>query len=710
MSNSVIGALRVMLGMDTAEFEDGSKKAQREAKALERKFEAIGGNMQKVGLGMTAALTAPLVAFAAKGLQEAQQSAAAIAQVEAALTSMGPVAGRTSEQLQDAANAFEGSSLFEADVILKEITANLLTFGNIAGEQFDRAQQAAIDMATRLGSEPQAAAIALGKALNDPVKGITSLTRVGVQFTEAQKAQIKEMTALGDAAGAQGIILAELERQFGGAAQAAQNTDPLNRFNDAVNSLAELVGNVLLPVLTPIVDGLADFASSFGELPQEVQTTAVAIGAVVAAAGPLLVALGGIVSIWPAITAGFAAATTAALPVAAAVAAVAAAGYLIYENWDRIAPVLEETAASFQSAIGPDLQRIIDEASAKLTALWNGPLGEMLRTVGAALIDFQLGYMSVLGEGLKRVLDAAINLVGGAFNLILDSLIVVSRFLSGDFAGAWEAMKTLVTGVVTSVAGAIEALFPGLIQLGKDIIRGIVNGIKAAPGAVRDALLGVIQSGVTTVKDFLGIRSPSLLFFEVGSNIIRGLVNGISQGQGPVANAFAMLGDETEVQTVRIADTVGQMVQNISGHLRGLAGGIKSGNFWDILDGIIGIGSSLGQAGVFGKGVQSFLGSVPGFATGGTMKLGGLGGIDRNVLSLNGSPIARVSAGETMQIRAANDRGGGTTVVNNYYTLPSEEFWGRVDGRAAGVAGPIAQATTARAFDRARAAQARTLV
>jgi hypothetical protein len=59
------------------------------------------------------------------------------------------------------------------------------------------------------------------KALNDPIKGITALSRVGVSFTQQQKDQIKAMQDAGNTAGAQAIILAELTKEFGGSAAAA---------------------------------------------------------------------------------------------------------------------------------------------------------------------------------------------------------------------------------------------------------------------------------------------------------------------------------------------------------------------------------------------------------------------------------------------------------------------------------------------------------
>ncbi|MGH9250586.1 MAG: peptidoglycan DD-metalloendopeptidase family protein, partial [Acidimicrobiales bacterium] len=89
--------------------------------------------------------------------------------------------------------------------------------------------------------------ILLGKALNDPIRGLTALRRVGVSFTEAQQEQIRVLVESGDVMGAQKIILGELTKEFGGAA--AATSDPLDRLKVVVGNLAEEVGTFLLPVI-----------------------------------------------------------------------------------------------------------------------------------------------------------------------------------------------------------------------------------------------------------------------------------------------------------------------------------------------------------------------------------------------------------------------------------------------------------------------------
>src|ERR1700712_5749455 len=59
-----------------------------------------------------------------------------------------------------------------------------------------------------------------GKALNDPLKGISALSRAGVTFTQSQQDSIKAMVGANDLLGAQKIILGEVEKQVGGTAKA----------------------------------------------------------------------------------------------------------------------------------------------------------------------------------------------------------------------------------------------------------------------------------------------------------------------------------------------------------------------------------------------------------------------------------------------------------------------------------------------------------
>jgi hypothetical protein len=102
-------------------------------------------------------------------------------------------------------------------------------------------------MSTAMGTDPKQAAIQLGKALNDPVKGISALSRVGVTFTDQQKKTIGALVKGGKTAEAQKIILKELSSEFGGAAAASSTMG--EKAAVSFGNLKEQIGTALLPYL-----------------------------------------------------------------------------------------------------------------------------------------------------------------------------------------------------------------------------------------------------------------------------------------------------------------------------------------------------------------------------------------------------------------------------------------------------------------------------
>lgn len=308
---SVIGALRVVFGADTAAFEKGSDKAARMQAKTERSFRKSAKRMTDVGKMMSVGLTAPLLLVARKSIGAGVAHAEAVAQIEAGLASMGNASGRSLDALKKNALELESASSFNADAILSDVTAQLLTFGEVADTQFDRAQQAALDMSTRLKTDLKSSAILVGKALNDPIKGLTAMTRVGITFTDQQKQMIKGMTEAGDVAGAQAVILAELERQYGGSAKAARDAAPGSDLTDQWRKFNRIIGSFSLKVLPPLTDWLGKVLEKFNNLSPKMQKIVVVSAAVVAAVGPIIAVLGTLFGMLAPLAAGFSVLTTA---------------------------------------------------------------------------------------------------------------------------------------------------------------------------------------------------------------------------------------------------------------------------------------------------------------------------------------------------------------------------------------------------------------
>lgn len=184
-------------------------------------------------------------------------------QTAAVLKSTGNAANTSVKGIQDLAGNLEQlSGVDEALIINSEnVLATFTKVNNGVGagnDVFDQATKAALNMSSALGTDLQGTTIQVGKALNDPIKGITALSRAGVSFTEQQKSQIKAMVASGDTMGAQKLILGELSTEFGGAAEAAGKgfAGSLARLKDTVSDAGRNLATKLLPTIADTADAL----------------------------------------------------------------------------------------------------------------------------------------------------------------------------------------------------------------------------------------------------------------------------------------------------------------------------------------------------------------------------------------------------------------------------------------------------------------------
>ncbi|GLQ20396.1 phage tail length tape measure family protein [Algimonas porphyrae] len=338
MAQALIGALRVDLALRTAAFEKGVTEAQKRIRALDRTMKRVGRRLQSAGRAMSIGITAPMAAIGVSATNTAIQYREAAAQVEQGLKTMGDASGKTLAGLKADAVALENTSLFTQQDILQTVTANMLTFGNISGEAFDRAQQSALDLSQRLGQDLKSSTIQIGKALNDPIRGVTALSRVGVQFTDQQRDMIKSMVEAGNTAGAQAMILSELEKQYAGSAQAAQDAAPGDEIQDAWNRFKLILGEIVLQYLPPITDALARMIDKFNEMTPATQKTVLVLGGLAAAIGPILIALG-------ALTAAF----TTLMAVAGPLAILTGGVLALKAAFDLIAPFWQNARLSHEA-------------------------------------------------------------------------------------------------------------------------------------------------------------------------------------------------------------------------------------------------------------------------------------------------------------------------------------------------------------------------
>jgi hypothetical protein len=205
-----------------------TEKLERQYAATMKQAKLFGAAVGAVGLA--------LVAGVIKNTLEAEKVQA---QLAAVLRSTGGAAGLTAVELNAMAAALQMTTTFGDEEIVSA-QSMLLTFTKIGREVFPQAIESILDMSQALGVDLKSATIQVGKALNDPILGVTALGRAGVQFSEDQKKMIEALVETGHQAEAQAIILAELETQFGGSAVAARDT-----LGGALKSLQNAFGDLL---------------------------------------------------------------------------------------------------------------------------------------------------------------------------------------------------------------------------------------------------------------------------------------------------------------------------------------------------------------------------------------------------------------------------------------------------------------------------------
>lgn len=248
-------------------------KADTEAE----KLHSTMGSLSKAAIGFSVALTGiGLTSFASGAVDafdEAQQQAA---KLDTVLKSTANSANLNRQALDDQAESLMKTSRLDDDVITGA-QAILATFTKVKDSIFMDAIPAIVDMNAKLGGDLQGTVLQVGKALNDPIKGITALSRAGVSFTEDQKNTIKSLVETNRVAEAQSMILKELQTEFGGTSQAMSEVGkgPLivlqNEFGNLKEDFGELILKIIVglkPAISAIINGFGDFVDMCKDVSQ----------------------------------------------------------------------------------------------------------------------------------------------------------------------------------------------------------------------------------------------------------------------------------------------------------------------------------------------------------------------------------------------------------------------------------------------------------
>lgn len=491
-----VASLFGVLSLDDSDFQRGAKNAAGT-------MQDLGSGMQKLGTNLTA-IGAPFagVAFvAAKAWDEFDD---VIDQTNAVLTSTGGAAGVTKNQVLALADEIQKQTgVLKTNVIAGEDM--LLTFTNIGKTVFPRATKAAVDLSVAMKQDMKSSAIQLGKALNNPIEGISSLTRVGVTFTDQQKDMIAQMVKVGDVAGAQGVILKEIEKEFGGSAAAL--ADPIDHLKASINDLSIDVGGALTDSLNKVIEVAMPFIDSLIEWVdnnQQLVGTVLLVGSALAVIGPIIALIGtGLTAIGGLLAVVFS-------PIGLIIGAVVLLYKAFQDNFlgirDFLQPVID-SIVDFFNHFQDRVKLYLSLFELYFAYYITNPISDLWNQIQPALQKVMNWFVA---DGLPAIQRFLLDVYNNVLTPVFTFISNVWEFVKDGLSKLWEWFTTPGGGLTTiglALKDVKEKYFDPLINALKKIwtdIQPALNDLKTNLTNIFNWINDhVIQPVVNTVKDLI---------------------------------------------------------------------------------------------------------------------------------------------------------------------------------------------------------------
>jgi phage-related protein len=401
---------------------------------------------------------------------------------------------------------------------------------------FDRATQAAHDLASAGFGDASSNAVQLGKALQDPSKGMAALAKSGITFTDAEKKKIRAMQKSGDLLGAQKIIMGAVETQVKGTAAASATSS--DKMATQWGNVKEALGTALLPTFDKL-------AAKFAEVADWVQRNT---GAVLAIVGAI-------------------AAFSAALIVANAV-------MKVYTTYQKISEIMTKRQAVAQRALN-------------LSMLAN-PVFLIIAAIIALVVAFVLlwrkseafrNFFKGLWDGIKGAVSAVVDwfrtAIPAAWQWVKDSTVAVWNAIVGALKAAWQWIKDAASAAFDAIKAVVSGAWDGL----KSAAVAAWNGIKSVISGVWAGIKLVITTYINTIKAIVtgvwnAIRTATSAVWNTIRNGIRLVWDGIKTIVSTAINA--------------VKTTVNNVFSTIKSAVLGVWNTIRNGirAAWDTIRGI----------------------------------------------------------------------------------------------------------------------------
>lgn len=390
-SGTQVGRIYYTLDLDDSALKKGIDSTNQKVTGLQN-------TLRNTGILIAGAFAAKEVLnFASSAVRSFEESQNAIAQTNAVLQSTGGIAGVTAKQVDDLSKSFEKSTTY-SDEAVRSAENVLLTFTNISSKVLPDATAAVLDMSTALHMDLQSSSIMLGKALQDPIHGMTALSRVGAlnrDDFERLNNEWKDGTV--PLAQQQRELLSALSKEFAGSASAAADTyaGKIAKLKNQWDDLKEGIGQLIVNALSPLADAMSGVVGWMSQHESLLKTLLPILAEVV---GSILLVIGAIKT-WQLVQAALNL-IMETNPIIFILMAIVATILIVATHWQQ----LKDIVANFWQAI----QFYASAAWAGITSLWNN----------------LIGFFGNLWQGLKAAGGTLVSIITApyrtAFNLIAD--------------------------------------------------------------------------------------------------------------------------------------------------------------------------------------------------------------------------------------------------------------------------------------------------
>jgi hypothetical protein len=558
---------------------------------------SIGASFKGMAAAAAGALAAAGVADLLRdSINEARESVKVTNLTEAALKSTGGAAKVTAAQIGDLANNISNYAGIDDEAIQGGENL-LLTFKNVRNEAgkgndvFNQATKAGVDMSVVFGQDVNSSMVQLGKALDNPIKGVTALQRVGVSFTDQQKDQIKTLTESGKTLEAQKIILGELNSQVGGAAAAA--ADPYQKFQVVVANLKESIGLQLLPILNDVIAWMAD------KLPKAVDF----------ASGVIDTLIGGFEN--PDATHAFGGMEGVLLDIGAT-------ARRVFDTVKTVIGIISSLISGDIAGAGVDIGKLFGaEEDSKAT----GDIIKTLETVKNGIASV-IGFVQENGPKLIAFFkDEVLPVVQQVGSFIADNLVPIVAGIGAALAasGVASIIGTIVE-IVTTLGPAIAALISpvglAVVAIGA-LVAGVIYAYQHFEGfrEVVDTVVSFVQEQFSRLIAFAQEIFPQLQE-AVGHvfNVIRDIVETVV---GAIMGAWHIFGDNIMTYLGGVFKVVQSIIEtyiNVIANIIRFVLAVINGDWGKAWDAIKGIVSAVfeGIKGVISGALQAITGIIGG--------------------------------------------------------------------------------------------------